>query len=801
MPEFSPTDMPDFPADDGFDPDAYGDSYEYSDGGVPDGGPSAPGPGIGQGHNPAQDAPAFETPLDVLRAVFGFDAFIGRQADVVEHVSGGGDALVLMPTGGGKSVCYQIPAILRPGVGIVVSPLIALMQDQVQGLRQMGVRAAALHSGLAAQEAFAVQRAMREGRLDLLYVAPERLCRPDFLDLLASLPLALFAIDEAHCVSQWGHDFRPEYLQLAVLHERFPQVPRLALTATADGPTRKDIIRNLRLEGALEFATGFDRPNIRYHVLSKDGGRNMLLRFVKERHAGDAGIVYRMSRRKVEETAAWLCKEGVEALPYHAGLPAEQRARNQDRFMREEGLVMVATIAFGMGVDKPNVRFVAHLDPPKSLEAYHQETGRAGRDGLPADAWMTYGLQDVAALSAMLENGGGDDERRRVEQLKLRRLLDFCETASCRRQALLGYFGEDRHEPCGNCDNCLNPPETFDGTVAAQKALSNIYRTGQYFGATHLAHVLTGKRTDKVLERGHEDVSTFGIGAELDVDGWKSVYRQLAAAGLLTVDFERHGALRLNDRSWTVLRGETDVRLRKDPVQPKRRAKATSSKIRDNEILNTSEAVRLWEALRARRLELAREQAVPPYAILADRSLLDMVRLRPRSVPEMGNIHGVGEVKLRRFGQTFLDVLNGHEAAEGRAAVVAGLESAVVESAAAGGSHGPRGSVSAKKLSKTAAESARLLLELGTAAAVAEARGLTEPTIWNHLLSAVESGTLEARTAAGLPAASYDCVAETIRVFEDEGYTFLSVVFEALDRAVDYGLLRCVRLGLENEAG
>jgi ATP-dependent DNA helicase RecQ len=609
-------------------------------------------------------APARD-PAQVLRAVFGYDRFRGAQEAVIRHVMAGGDALVLMPTGGGKSLCYQIPALCREGVGVVVSPLIALMQDQVAALRQAGVAAAFLNSTLSAAEAWRIEEHMRRGGLDLVYVAPERLVTPRFLELCAQTRLALFAIDEAHCVSQWGHDFRPEYGALSVLHERFPAVPRIALTATADGPTRRDIVDKLALGQARVFATGFDRPNIRYRVMPKHDAAGQLRAFLDE-HPDDAGIVYCLSRKKVDETAAALAARGRVALPYHAGLDAGTRQRHQERFVREEGVVIVATIAFGMGIDKPNVRFVAHLDLPRSLEAYYQETGRAGRDGLPADAWMVYGLGDVVALRQMLAAAETDGQRKRVEQQKLDAMLGFCETTGCRRAALLGYFGEPLAGPCGNCDTCLEPVATWDGTVAAQKALSCVYRTGQRFGAGHLVDVLLGRLTERVQKLGHERLSTFGIGQELGQSAWFSVYRQLVAAGLLTVDLEGHGGLRLAPASRAVLRGEQTMRLRVDPAARRKKDRAARAP-GDGEAAadgaTTPAGRALWDALRALRLELARAQGVPPYVIFHDTTLLDLVRRCPRRREELADVPGIGERKLERYGDAVLATIAAHAGA------------------------------------------------------------------------------------------------------------------------------------------
>ncbi|MEF2229425.1 MAG: DNA helicase RecQ [Pseudodesulfovibrio sp.] len=735
------------------------------------------------------------SPREILASVFGYGNFIGLQEPVIDTVMAGGDCLVLMPTGGGKSLCYQIPAMLRPGVGVCVSPLIALMQDQVQGLTQMGVRAACLNSSLDPREAWLVEQELQSGRLDLLYVAPERLLRPGFLDLVARCNPCLFAIDEAHCVSQWGHDFRPEYTQLSVLRERFPDVPRLALTATADEPTQRDIVAHLGLEGARVFASGFDRPNIRYTVLPKQDPQRMLKRFIDENHPGDAGIVYRISRKKVEQTAEFLNKQGVPALPYHAGLPQAVRFRNQERFMREEGVVMVATVAFGMGVDKPNVRFVCHLEPPKSLEAYHQETGRGGRDGLPASAWMCFGLQDIAILRSMIDGGEADAARKRVEHSKLGALFGFLETPGCRRQALLGYFGE-HIEPCGNCDNCLNPAETWDGTVAAQKALSNIYRTGQRFGAGYLAQVLTGSKAERVLRFGHDAVTTFGIGNELDEHGWKSVYRQLVAAGLASVDLENFNALTLNERSWQVMRGEVAVRLRKDPVlarAPRRKTKAVSAAAAD--VLTTAESQALFERLRERRLAVAAEQGVPPYAIFPDRTLLELVRYRPRDLEEFGCMTGVGQVKLDRFGPLFLESLAEHEAGHGRPE---GLPPIPDDRAAQ--RERQREAEDRQALSATARQSLDLFRELGGVDAVAKKRGLKPGSVWGHLTEAVRVGEIEAaEVLADLPAAALEEIRNTLRAFRAKGVVSLTPVHETLEGRHSFEVLRLVRTGMNRE--
>ena len=596
---------------------------------------------------------------EVLRRTFGYSGFRGQQEAVVEHTAGGGDSLVLMPTGGGKSLCYQIPALLREGVGVVVSPLIALMRDQVEALRQAGVRAACLNSSLSFREAREVEAALDAGRLDLLYVAPERLLGERTLDRLSRLRIALFAIDEAHCVSQWGHDFRPEYLQLSVLPRRFPEVPRIALTATADEPTRREIIQRLGLGGARVFVSGFDRPNIRYAVVPKASAREQLRRFLEERHRGDSGIVYCLSRRKVEQTAEWLQDQGVDALSYHAGLEADERRRNQDRFVRREGVVMVATIAFGMGIDKSDVRFVAHLDLPKSIEAYYQETGRAGRDGLPADAWMAYGIQDVVTLRQMVEGSEAGPDRKRLELRKLDAMLGYCELTTCRRRALLSYFGESRDGPCGNCDNCLAPVETWDATEAAQKALSCVYRTEQRFGVAYVIDVLTGKDNERIRRFGHHRLSTHGVGADLDAREWRSVFRQLVVRGLLSVDYDGYGSLRLTGASRPVLRGETSLHMRREARPPRReRRRGRTGPATPTESASWDHG--LWDALRQRRRELAQSQGVPPYVIFHDATLREMVEHRPRTLEDFARISGVGETKLQRYGNDFIDVIHRH---------------------------------------------------------------------------------------------------------------------------------------------
>ena len=604
------------------------------------------------------ESPTMQRAVQILQDVFGYPAFRGSQADIIEVVAQGGDALVLMPTGGGKSLCYQIPALVRDGVGVVVSPLIALMQDQVDALAEVGVRAAFLNSTQTWQEAAAIERQVRNGELDLVYVAPERLMTPRCLELLESSKIALFAIDEAHCVSQWGHDFRPEYIRLSVLHERFPQVPRIALTATADAQTRAEIAHRLQLDDARQFVSSFDRPNIRYQIVEKANGRKQLLDFIQSEHPGDAGIVYCLSRKKVEETAVFLNEHGITALPYHAGMELAQRTRNQARFLREESIVMTATIAFGMGIDKPDVRFVAHLDLPKSIEGYYQETGRAGRDGAPANAWMAYGLQDVVQQRRMIDESDADETFKRVLGVKLDAMLGLCETLTCRRVRLLAYFGQ-ASAPCGNCDTCLSPPVSFDATVAVQMLLSTVYRVDQRFGAMHVLDVLRGIDSDKVRQWGHDNLSTFGIGSATSEAEWRAILRQSIALGLVSVDHEAYSALKLTDAAKPVLRGAQPVQLRQyqKPVKASKRGGSGGKPKGYVESDLSALEQTIFDKLRWWRVETARKHNVPAYVIFHDATMREIAKAQPVSLTDLRGVSGVGEKKLETYGEDIVTLV------------------------------------------------------------------------------------------------------------------------------------------------
>ncbi len=688
----------------------------------------------------------------VLQSVFGYSDFRNHQAEIVEQLIDGGDALVLMPTGGGKSLCFQIPALIRSGTAIVISPLIALMQDQVDALQQNGIRAACLNSALDGMAVRDVEQQLTRGELDLLYIAPERLMMPRMQSLLSQVHIALFAIDEAHCVSQWGHDFRPEYIQLSILYQHFPDVPRIALTATADERTQQEIIQRLGLEQARVFNNGFDRPNIRYRIAENNGNaREQLLRFIRNEHDGEAGIVYCLSRKRVDDTAKWLSEKGLRALPYHAGLSNETRQQNQSRFLREDGIIIVATIAFGMGIDKPDVRFVAHLNLPKSIEAYYQETGRAGRDGLPSDAWMLYGLQDVITLRQMQESSDADDSYKRIERHKLDAMLGLCEQESCRRQALLHYFGDKLDKPCGNCDNCLSPPETWDATVAAQKALSCAYRTGQRFGVNYLVDVLQGKANSRIQQFGHDKLTVFGIGKELNTSQWRGLFRQLIARRLLSVDLDGHGSVQLSQSARPILRGEQTLTLRK-------LAKVSAGKTRSSNFANTAHS-QLWEALRAHRKQLADEQGVPAYVIFHDATLAEMAERQPQNREQLALISGIGERKLDAYGDSFLEVI--HENI---------------------GSQPQSGDSNA--------ETVLLLCQGMTPLEIAHRRELTVATVYRHLAKAIREGELELADVVALDEAELQEIRFAFEHSEDKR---LKPIYEALGGEYDYGILECVR--------
>ncbi|WP_447592362.1 DNA helicase RecQ [Aquipseudomonas campi] len=698
----------------------------------------------------------------ILKDVFGYDAFRGNQAAIIERVAAGGDALVLMPTGGGKSLCFQVPALLRQGLAVVVSPLIALMDDQVATLDELGVAAVALNSTLSADDQRDIADRVLRGEIKMLYLAPERLVQPRMLAFLQRLQVGLFAIDEAHCVSQWGHDFRPEYLQLGQLAELFPNVPRIALTATADMRTREEIVQRLHLQNAERFLSSFDRPNIFYRIVPKDQPRKQLLSFLAARK-GDAGIVYCLSRKKVEEVASFLTAQGFPALPYHAGLANELRAYHQKRFLNEEGLIMVATIAFGMGIDKPNVRFVAHLDLPKSLEAYYQETGRAGRDGLPADAWMAYGLQDMIFLKQMLANSEGDERHKRVEQHKLDAMLALCEETRCRRQALLAYFDEELPKPCGHCDNCIDGVQTWDATEPARQALSAIYRSGQRYGVGHLVDILLGRENDKIQASGHQHLAVFGMGKALSEGDWRTLFRQLVARGLADVDLDGYGGLRLSDSCRPLLRGEVSLELRRD-LKPQQAAKASGSSA--SQLVRQDEREQ-WEALRTLRRKLAEEHSVPPYVIFPDATLLEMLRSKPASMSDMAQVSGVGARKLERYGQAFLEVLNG---AVETPQVVVDLRHELVSLARAG----------------------------MTPAQIAAQLTCTEKNVYSLLAEAIGRQQLSLEQALDLPE---DLLGEIQDAFLDgEGeLPPASAVAEQFAGRVPDGVLHCVRAALQSE--
>ncbi len=702
-----------------------------------------------------------KTPLNILNQIFGYDAFRHHQAEIIQNLIDGEDVLTLMPTGGGKSLCYQIPAIIRSGTGIVISPLIALMQDQVNALRQLNINAAFLNSSLAGDEVYSIEQALRRGEYDLIYIAPERLLTQRTIHLLQSIQISLFAIDEAHCVSQWGHDFRKEYQKLSVLHEHFPDVPRIALTATADQLTRTEIINQLNLQQAKVFINSFDRKNIRYRVSEGHNARDQLWRFLQQEHPCDAGIVYCLSRNKVDSIAQWLRGKGRNALPYHAGLSPEERKENQDRFLREENIIVVATIAFGMGIDKPDVRFVAHLNLPKSIEAYYQETGRAGRDGDAANAWMSYGLQDVILLRQMLNTADAHEKYIRLSNQKLDAMLGLCEMTTCRRQALLAYFDETLSQPCGNCDNCLNPPETLDGTVLAQKALSTVYRSGQLYGTGYLIDLLQGKKTERISSNGHDRLSTFGIGSEHSANEWRRLFRQLIAQSYLSVDVEGHGSIKLTEKCRALLRGEEKIQIHKvtKEIANTNNEKKTG-KHSDLQTWN----IPLFEALRELRLSLSKTQNVPPFVIFHDTTLSNMAEIRPSTEAELRYIHGVGEQKLERYGKQFLDVIALHRLPK----------------------------FLNNNFSDTIKQSLFYFHEGKSVPDIAKIRELKESTIYDHLAEGIEIGVLEVTEVIKLEENTLKEIIATMDSFDAITERKLKPVYEALDEQYDYGVLKCI---------
>ncbi len=701
-----------------------------------------------------------ESALQVLQSTFGYSEFRHHQKAVVNQLINGEDAVVLMPTGGGKSLCYQIPSIVREGVGVVVSPLIALMQDQVDALQQLGVKAAFVNSSLDQFESQEVETRLLNNEIDLLYVAPERLMTERFLNLLSRAQIALFAVDEAHCVSQWGHDFRPEYIKLSVLHERFPDIPRIALTATADDATRREIISRLALQQAECYISGFDRPNICYRVAENNGNaRDALYRFIQNEHEGEAGIVYCLSRKKVEQTAEWLSEKGLEALPYHAGLSQQARMKNQQRFLAEDGVIIVATIAFGMGIDKPDVRFVAHLNLPKSIEAYYQETGRAGRDGLASDAWMMYGLQDVIMLKQMMDSSDADEQHKRVERHKLDSMLGFAEITSCRRQALLKYFGDHLEEPCGNCDTCLNPVETWDASVAAQKALSCVHRTGQRFGVTYLTDVLMGKDNDRIRQFGHNKLGVYGIGTELNAKQWRNLYRQLIARNFLHVDIEGHGSLLLHENCRAVLKGEQKLYLRKQANQSSRKTRKPSVHVSNQQ---------LWDRLRDLRKTLAEEMAVPPYVIFHDASLMDMIDRMPLTHEQFSRVSGVGAQKLENYGDDFLAILREFHEQDN----TTGTKTDTLE------------------------DTFNLFNCGMTAEAIAQQRELSITTIYTHLAKLIQQSRVPLSEVVQLSESEINTIQNAIIELGEEAQR-LKPVFEYLDGCFSYETLRCVKASME----
>ena len=696
--------------------------------------------------------------LNYLQHTFGYSEFRLQQGEIIQTLINSDDAVVLMPTGGGKSLCYQIPSLVRSGTGIIISPLIALMHDQVAALQQLGINASYLNSTLDAASARQTEADLISGKLEMLYVAPERLTTSGFLNLLKQANISLFAIDEAHCVSQWGHDFRPDYIQLSLLHEQFPDVPRIALTGTADQATRREIRQRLQLEHAREFISSFDRPNICYRIAEEQGNaRTALLRFIQNEHENDSGIVYCLSRKKVESTAIWLTEKGFTALPYHAGLPSQTRQNNQQRFLNEDAVIIVATIAFGMGIDKPDVRFVAHLNLPKSMEAYYQETGRAGRDDQPANAWMAYGLQDVITLKQMMATSTAEEQYKRVEHQKLETMLGFTEITGCRRQSLLDYFGETLDKACGNCDNCLTPVETWNASVAAQKALSCVHRTGQRFGVSYLVDVLTGKANDRIRQFGHDTLNVYGLGKEYDTKQWRTIFRQLISRNLLAVDVEGHGSLRLTEQCRTVLRGEETLLLRKES----KRTKASRNGRKTYNTDNASNNI-LWEALRVCRKKLADENDVPPFVIFHDATLSEMMERQPENREQLLRINGVGETKLEKYADAFLEVISDHKNND-------------VSSA-----------------TDTVSETLLLFRSGQDINTIANKRNIKTSTVYAHLASCIEQGELNLDEVIDIDAQDISIIHETL-LSVDDGSRKLKPVYDALDGMFDYNILRCVQ--------
>ena len=714
--------------------------------------------------NPGSIAANIQSAKNLLQSVYGYSDFRFNQEQIIRSLLEGNDVLALMPTGGGKSLCYQIPSILRKGVGIVVSPLIALMQDQVEALYQLGIKAEFLNSTLTINQASSIEKKLLAGELDLLYVAPERLLSQSMLQLLDKVQLSLIAIDEAHCVSQWGHDFRREYQQLSLLAQRYPQVPRIAVTATAENRTREEIIAQLKLHAADVYINSFDRPNIHYAISEADNARQSLWQFLSLYHPQDAGIVYCLSRKKSESVAQWLMEKGRVALPYHAGLSNSMRSKHQQRFLNEEGVIIVATIAFGMGVDKPDVRFVAHLSLPKSIEAYYQETGRAGRDGQPANAWMAYGLQDVIMLKKLMSGSGASDLQKRIEHHKLNAMLGLCEMTACRRHGLLDYFGESAPLNCHNCDNCMNPPQTWDATVAAQKALSCVYRAGQHFGANYLIDVLLGKNHSRISKFGGHKLSTYGIGTEHNENEWRSIFRQLIALGYLSVDLD-YGVLKLTDSSKSVLRRQKQLNLRRQLVTAKKSKRLTSQ--------STIRAVDqpLWEAMRECRKQFAQEQNVPPYVIFHDSVLLAMLQQRPETLMQMSRISGIGEHKLNKYGNAFLKLIQTY----------------------------PKYEVLNNHLSDTVNQTLTLFSQGLDVSTISKQRDLKPSTIYAHLSEAIAEDLVEVLDVVELQPGEYDHIVDTYRQLNEDGQQRIKALFEALNEQYEYGVLRCVLASISTD--